>query len=118
MRENDEAFRKKMYNFYDKNFIKKTKEESDFSSVVLVDPLGEYKHIEKRELEEQKEYENKLQNKEQKNDDEEKSAVNNQASQKDGQKKKKVIFDDVRQNLKFVSIPRFTNSCTRTNRRG
>jgi len=101
MRENDDAFRKKMYNFYDKNFIKKTKEESEFSSCVLADPLGEYKHIEKRQLEEQKDYENKLQNKEQKNEDEEKSAAPQAGSTKDGLKKKKQVFDDVRKSSKI-----------------
>lgn len=91
MRENDENFKKKMYNFYDKEFIKKTKKESEFSTVMLSDPLGEYKHFEKLASEEQKKYENKLQNRDNKPDDD-------KSTTKAGQnKKKKQVFDDVRQ---------------------
>ena len=81
-----------MYNFYDKQMLKKTKEESEFSKVILTDPLGEYKHIEKVDLEEHKIFENKLSTRDQKGDDDDKS----QAGKGDPNKKKKVIFDDVK----------------------
>ena len=93
MKNNDENYRKKMYNFYDKNLLKRTKEESEFSKVTLTDPLGEYKHVEKVDLEEHKIFETKLSTREQRGEDDDKSNINGKAS--DPNKKKKVVFDDV-----------------------
>lgn len=122
---NDENFRKKIYNFYPKDVMKRTKEESEFSKVTLTDPLGEYKHVEKVDLEEQKLFENKLSTRDQKGEEDNKS----QAPGKniDPKKKKKVVFDDV--SLIFTlnhfsgltlnySTLKFTKSCTKTSLRG
>lgn len=91
MKNNDETYRKKMYNFYNKQIFKKSKEESEFSRVILADPLGEYKHVEKVDLEEHKIFETKLSTREQKAEEDDKS----QAGKADPTKKKKVVFDDV-----------------------
>lgn len=64
--------------------------DTGFSNVVLTDPLGEYKHFEKQDLEEQKLYKGKIWNKETRADEIEEKAG---ASSK---KKKKAIFDDVK----------------------
>lgn len=105
--------------------MKRTKEESEFSKVTLTDPLGEYKHVEKVDLEEQKLFENKLSTRDQKGEEDNKS----QAPGKniDPKKKKKVVFDDV--SLIFTlnhfsgltlnySTLKFTKSCTKTSLRG
>lgn len=91
MKNNDENYRKKMYNFYDKEMIKRSREESEFSKVILADPLGEYKHVEKVDLEEHKIFETKLSTRDQKGDDDDKSQI----GKNDPSKKKKVVFDDV-----------------------
>ena len=118
MKNNDESFRKKMYNFYDKNVIKHQKEQSEFSKVILADPLGEYKHVEKVDLEEHKIFENKLNTRDQKAEDDAKSTMT--GNKADPSKKKKVIFDDVSpkysKNLisPTFSMLKFTRFCTRT----
>ena len=67
MRNNDDTFRKKVYNFYNKNKRgAKHLQNTDYKNVALSDPLGEYKHFEKTDLQEQKLFENKIQNKESK----------------------------------------------------
>lgn len=95
MRENDDNFKKKLYNyynFYGKDFVKKTMKESEFSNIMVSDPLGEYKHFEKLASEEQKMYENKIQNRDNRGDDD-KSTVKGG----NNNKKKKQVFDDVKQ---------------------
>lgn len=73
-------------------------DSSPFLNVLLFDPFGEYKLVEKIEMEEQKKNENKIQNKDQQQKAEEdkvsqkpQSDANNQAVAK----KKKAVFDDV-----------------------
>ena len=99
MRENNETIRKKMFSFYekmDRDRVKRSKEESEFSFLELSDPLGEYKQIEKLDMEEQKIYENKLQNRDQRADDDDKTVVSQQPSATNNDpKKKKAVFDDV-----------------------
>lgn len=75
-------------------------------NVLLYDPLGEYKLVEKLEMEEQKKNENKIQNKDQKTDNDDKvsqkptSEIGGNAGSTTGNpqaniKKKKAVFDDV-----------------------
>jgi len=90
MRSNDDAFRKKVYNFYqNKKKPEDRNQDTGYSNVVLTDPLGEYKHFEKQDLEEQKMYKSKIWNKETKGDEMEEKAGSSK-------KKKKAVFDDVK----------------------
>lgn len=74
-------------------------ENTPYCNVTLVDPLVEYKHVEKMEMEDQKKNENKIQNKEQKVDVQEDKISQKPVSGIDGGanqlKKKKPVFDDV-----------------------
>ena len=75
-------------------------ENTPFCNVTLVDPLVEYKNVEKNEMEDQKRNENKIQNKEQKVDAQEEKVSQKPGSGIDGNaanlaKKKKPVFDDV-----------------------
>lgn len=77
-------------------------ENSAYCNVTLVDPLVEYKHVEKMEMEDQKRNENKIQNKEQKPDVQEEkvsqkpvSGIDAAGANANQQKKKKPVFDDV-----------------------
>ena len=75
-------------------------ENSPFCNVMLIDPTVEYKMVEKNEMEDQKRYENKIQNKEQKVDMQEDKVSQKPVSEKEGgtgaqPKKKKAVFDDV-----------------------
>jgi hypothetical protein len=73
-------------------------ENTPFCNVTLVDPLVEYKNVEKMEMEDQKRNENKIQNKEQKPDAQEEKVSQKPVSGIDGAgnqaKKKKPVFDD------------------------
>lgn len=77
-------------------------ENTPYCNVTLVDPLVEYKNVEKMEMEDQKRNENKIQNKEQKVDAQEDKVSQKPVSGIDGAgananlaKKKKPVFDDV-----------------------
>lgn len=87
----DDAYKKKVLNTHGNLIRENTEASSKYSKVILSDPLGEYKHFEKVELEEQKIFIGKLNAREQKVEEEEKS----QAGKGDPAKKKKAIFDDV-----------------------
>jgi len=94
MRNVDDTFRRKIYNFYQKEESYKEVEQI-YSNVILSDPLGEYKHFEKQDLEEQKIFEGKIQNKEVKADDQEEKAAASSTKEDATKKKKKCNFDDV-----------------------
>lgn len=97
MRNNDDTFRKKVYNFYNKDKRgSRQVQSSEYQNITLSDPLGEYKHFEKQDLQEQKLFENKIQNKESKADDaDNKNTSKNDNDDSSSKKKKKVVFDDV-----------------------
>lgn len=87
----DDTYKKKVLNTFGNMMREGNEAPSKYSKVILSDPLGEYKHFEKVELEEQKIFIGKLNAREQKVEEEEKS----QAGKGDPTKKKKAIFDDV-----------------------
>lgn len=67
-------------------------------NIMLFEPMGEYKLVEKLEMEEQKRNENKIQNKDQKPDQAEEKASQKPTSDMNGlaqPKKKKPVFEDV-----------------------
>ena len=73
MQNNNDSYRKKMFNFYDKEMIKKTKEESEFSKIVINDPLSEYRNFERSGSEQEKALESRFSQKEPKGDEDDKS---------------------------------------------
>ena len=73
MQNNNDSYRKKMFNFYDKEMIKKTKEESEFSKIVINDPLSEYRNFERSDSEQEKALESRFSQKEPKGDEDDKS---------------------------------------------